>query len=355
MIPHSRPTLGPAEACAAERVLGSGHLAMGPEVAAFERETARWVGRRHAVAASSGTMALQLALHALGASPGREVVCPSYVCSAVLNAVLANGATAILADVDRETWHLTPVLVKRRMTRRTAAVIVPHLFGRPAPVREIVGLGVPVVEDCAMTLGPPGVGRQGAVSILSFYATKLLTSGGQGGMVLTDDARLADSIRDLLLHDNRESYRLRFNAQITDLAAAVGRVQLGRLRRFLGIRERLARRYSEALGIPWEQGRAWFRYTLEVKDARRAARALARKGIEAKPPVFKPLHRYLGLDPARFPATEAIWKRTLSIPLYPTLALGEQNRTIRALACPFSSGSGSQSPSQGSRSARQRT
>ena len=341
MIPHSRPTLGPAEARAAARVLASGRLAMGPEVAAFEREAARWVGRRHAVAASSGTTALQLALHALGASPGREVLCPSYVCSAVLNAILANGATALVADVDRETGHLTPALLKRAMTRRTAVVIVPHLFGRPAPVREIASLGVPVVEDCAMTLGPPGVGRQGAVSILSFYATKLLTSGGQGGMALTDDARLADSIRDLLLHDNRESYRLRFNAQMTDLAAAVGRVQLGRLKGFLNVRKSLADRYTKALRdapgvcLPFDAqdpGRAWFRYTVEVADAKRTARAITRKGIEAKSPVFRPLHRYLGMDPKRFPATEAIWKRTLSIPLYPTLSAGSQGSVIRALA-----------------------
>jgi perosamine synthetase len=311
---------------------------MGPEVAAFERETSRWVGRRHAVATHSGTTALQLALSALGAGPGREVVCPSYVCSAVLNAILANGAKPVVADVDRQTTHLTAGLVKKALTRQAAAVIVPHLFGRPAPVREIVRLGVPLVEDCAMTLGPPGVGRQGTVSILSFYATKLLTSGGQGGMALTDDPRLAARIRDLLLHDNRERYRLRFNAQMTDLAAAVGRVQLGRLRGFLKARRRMADRYTRALdgvALPYDArdpARAWFRYTVEVSDASKAARTMARRGVEAKPPVFKPLHRYLELDPKRFPGTEAIWKRTLSIPLYPSLTAAEQDQVIRSLA-----------------------
>ncbi len=336
MIPHSRPTLGRAEARAADRALASGHLAMGPEVAAFEREAARWVGRRHAVATSTGTAALQLSLAALGAGPGREVVCPSYVCSAVLNAVLANRARPVVVDVDRETYHLTPALVRKALTRRTAAVVVPHLFGRPAPVAGIARLGVPVVEDCAMTLGA-GVGRSGEVTVLSFYATKLLTSGGQGGMVLLDDRRLAEGVKDLVLHDNRERYRLRFNVQMTDLAAAVGRVQLGRLKGFLAIRKRLADRYTRALrhlGIPYDAddpGRTWFRYTVEVRHARRAAKALAGHGVEAKPPVFNPLHRYLGLHPGRFPATEGIFRRTLSIPLYPSLSFAEQGRVIRAI------------------------
>lgn len=336
MIPHSRPTLGAAEAKAAARVLASGFLAMGPEVLKFEKEAARWTGRRQGIATSSGTAALQLALSALGAKPGKEVVCPSYVCSAVLNAILANGAKPVVTDVDRETWHLTPALVRKALTRRTAAVVVPHLFGRPAPIRAIAKAcgSIPVVEDCAMTLGPPGVGRQGRVSILSFYATKLLTSGGQGGMVLTDDAGLAGRIRDLLLHDNREDYRPRFNLQMTDLAAAVGRVQLKRLRGFLQAREKLARRYTQALGRAWEPGRAWFRYTIEVDDAKRAVASLARRGIEAKPPVFKPLHQYLGLPASRFPATEAIWRRTLSIPIYPTLRRAEQDRVIYGTLTP---------------------
>ncbi len=342
MIPHSKPTLGPAEARAAGRVLASGHPAMGPEVAAFEREAARWLGRPHAVAVSSGTSALQLALAALGAGSGREVLCPSYVCSAVLNAVLANGARPVIADVDRQSYHLTPALVKKALTRRTAAVIVPHLFGRPAPVREIVRLGVPVVEDCALTLGA-GVGRAGSLTVLSFYATKLLTSGGQGGMVLGDDRRLMESVRDLLLHDNRDAYKLRFNAQMTDLQAAVGRVQLGRLKGFLKTRKRLADRYTASLGnvpgllLPFDAEspkRTWFRYTVEVADARKTARALARKGIEAKPPVFRPLHRYLGLDPGRFPVAEELDRRMLSIPLYPALTARGQGQVIQGMRTP---------------------
>lgn len=330
MIPHSRPTLGAAEARAARRVLASGQLAMGDEVSAFEREAARWIGRRHAVATASGTSALHLSLLALGAGPGKEVVCPSWACSAILNAVLACGAKPVVADVDREGGFLTPEGARRAITRRTAALIAVHPFGRPAPVRETARLGVPVVEDCAIALGA-GVGRGGAVTVLSFYATKLLTSGGQGGMALSDDARLAEGVRDLLLHDNRDDYRLRFNAQMTDLQAAVGRVQLGRLDGFLMARERLARRYARALGLPFEEKRSWFRYLVEVDDARRTAKALARKGIEAKPPVFRPLHRCLHLDPARFPNAEAIQLRTLSIPLYPSLSRDYQDRAINAL------------------------
>lgn len=330
MIPHSKPTLGRAEEKAARRVLRSGFLSMGPEVAAFEKETARWVGRGHAVATSSGTTALQLSLSALGAAPGREVVCPSYVCSAVLNAILANRARPVVVDVDRDTYNLTAALVKKALTRRTTAVIVPHLLGRPAPAKEVARLGVPVVEDCAMALGS-GLGRAGTVTILSFYATKLLTSGGQGGMVLSDDVRWTDRVRDLLLHDNREEYALRTNAQMTDLAAAVGRVQLGRLSDFLEKRRVLAERYSRALGLPVEKGRCWFRYTVEVPDARKAIRALAKRGVEAKKPVFKPLHRYLGLDPKRFPATEAIDRRVLSIPLYPSLSRQDQDKVSRAI------------------------
>lgn len=349
MIPHSRPTLGPRETRAAARVLASGHLAMGPEVQGFEREAARRLGRQFGVATASGTAALQMSLQALGAGPGREVVCPSYVCSAILNAVHASGAAPIVADVDRTTHHLTAALVKAALTRRTAAVVVPHLFGRPAPVRDIARLGIPVVEDCAMTLGPAGVGRMGTLTVLSFYATKLLTSGGQGGMVLSDARGPAEAVRDRLLHDNRTTWKPRFNLQMTDLAAAVGRVQLARLDAFLEARRRLAARYTRALtGIPGialpldaaDPGRAWFRYAVEVADARRTARALARAGVEAKPPVFRPLHRYLGLDPRKFPAAEALDRRVLSLPIYPSLSLRDQDRIVRALVASVRSSRG---------------
>src|SRR5262245_52952552 len=156
-IPHSRPTLGHEEERAAVRALRSGMVGGGEEVDRFERELERLVGAGRATAVHTGSAALHLALLGLGVGPGDRVILPTYTCAAVLNAVRYTGAEGVLADVRPETCNLDPDDVKRRLRAGTKAIIAPHMMGRPAPIRELRALGVPVVEDCAMALGG-GVG-----------------------------------------------------------------------------------------------------------------------------------------------------------------------------------------------------
>jgi perosamine synthetase len=325
MVPHSRPAAGPRERRALLRVLASGHWAPGPEVQRFEAEAARRVGRRHAIAVQSGSAALHLALLALRIGRGRRVAIPSYACAAVLNAVHYTGARPVLVDADERTLGLDPDAVPPSAD----AAIVPHMFGCPARLPR----GLPVIEDCAAGLGE-GLGARGVVAIGSFYATKLVAAG-QGGIVLTDRADLAARIRDRVDYDNRPSYRVRYNYRMSDLTAALARVQLGRLARTLRARRRIAAAYRRGLRdlpltLPEAAGHQYYRFVLQVTSGADALLAfLRRRGIEAKRPVFRPLHRTLGLT--GFPVADRIHRRGVSLPIYPSLSEADRARVIGAV------------------------
>ena len=186
MIPHSRPTLLPAMAEASARVLESGQHAGGAERLVFETELAKFCGQPHAIAVQSGSAALHLALMTLGVPRGSRVLAPSYACAALLNSIDAVGATVLLADIDRGCLSITPETARAACAREAvdedevAAAIVPHMIGLPAPV-DRWDLAIPVVEDAAMALGTRingrPVGEYGEIAVLSFYATKMLSTG----------------------------------------------------------------------------------------------------------------------------------------------------------------------------------
>ncbi len=339
-IPHSRPTLGPAEARALAQVVRSGQLAQGPLVERFERAMARRLGLGHAAAVSSGTAALHLALLALDVGPGDEVLLPSLVCSAPLHAILAAGASPRLVDCDPATGNVDPAAARRAVGRRTKAIIVPHAFGLPADLANLCALGPPVIEDCAQALGAAYRGRPagsiGDVCVLSFYATKVLATG-EGGMVLSRRRRLVERVRDLRGYDERETFRPRFNYKLTDVAAALGLCQLARLDQFLARRRALAAAYDRALagtplGLPprpADRTHMFHRYV--VQAGRRAApilAALGARGIAARRPIFRPLHAYLRLP--GFPGAGEAWRGMVSLPIYPTLTRAEAARVARA-------------------------
>ncbi|MFQ5655082.1 MAG: DegT/DnrJ/EryC1/StrS family aminotransferase, partial [Planctomycetota bacterium] len=223
-------------------------------------------------------------------------------------------------------------------------LLVPHILGAPASL-DRWDLGIPVIEDCAMALGArlqgAEVGRWGRLSVFSFYATKMISTA-QGGMLLTGDGELAAEALDLITYDNRPSWRPAWNYPMSDVAAALGRVQLRHLDAFLERRAAIAARYRElctARGIAMQAAPPGgvpnhFRFTLLLEDRPRREEvraALALAGIESKPPVYRPLHRYLDLDPDLFPATEEIQSRALSIPIYPSLSDEELKRVLAAL------------------------
>lgn len=340
IIPHSRPTLGPDEAKAVSAVVASGYIAEGEKVKNFEGAIADFLGAEYAASTNSGTSALHLTLLAMGIGPGDEVIIPSYVCSALLNAVHYTGATPILADIDPETYNLDVSDTRRRLNPATKAVIVPHLFGLAADMQALLGLEVPIVEDCAQSIGAAyqqrPVGLLGTAGIFSFYATKVITTG-EGGMVATNSRDIAARIRDLKAYDKRCDYKIRFNYKMNDIQAALGIVQLKQLGSIIRRRQEIAERYNRAFNSfplklpPVDSGHIYFRYVLGLKmDAGPWIRELACAGITCERPIYIPLHRSLKLE--GYPATEQAWQQSLSIPIYPSLTDGEVGRVIQSVA-----------------------
>lgn len=322
MVPHSRPFTGEDEIEAVARVLRSGQLAQGPEVAAFEVECAALVGRRHAVAVNSGTAALHLALLVLGIGEKSRVAIPSYACAALAQAIGWQRAEPALCDIGADfNLDLACVPVD------TQAVILPHLFGARAALPK-TGL---VIEDIAQSIGGP-TGKAGVVAIASFHATKLCATG-EGGMLLTDDPALAAEARDRRDYDNRDDFKTRFAYKMTDLQAAIGRVQLRRLPEFIARRREIAQRYTDAFAafpmtLPGGAEHVYFRYVVRTSRRDALETHLESRGIAAKRPVYRPAHHYFGGD---FPWSQAAHQQALSLPIYPGLLPAEESAVIECV------------------------
>jgi perosamine synthetase len=274
-IPVARPFLGPEEEAAVAEVLRSGWLTQGPRVAEFESRFAEYVGSEHAIAVSSCTTALHLALLASGIGPSDEVICPSLSFIATANCIVHAGATPVFVDIDPDTYNLNPARIEPALTPRTRAILVVHQVGLPASLGPILAIaarhGLPVIEDAACAVGSEYLGRRigaphGTLACFSFHPRKILTTG-EGGMITTHDAHVAarlrrlrqqamsvsDVVRNRVHQVTFESYdEVGYNYRMTDLQAAVGLVQLRRLEGFLARRRALAARCSESLSsLPW--------------------------------------------------------------------------------------------------------
>ena len=338
-IPHSRPTLGPEEMQAVSDVVSSGYVAEGDVVRRFEQAFADYHEIRHAVATNSGTSALHLVLLALEVGMGDEVIIPSYVCCALLNAVNYTGATAVLADISPETFNIDPSDVKTKINTRTKAIIVPHLFGMSADLEQLLELDVPLIEDCAQALGAEydnkPVGSFGVAAIFSFYATKVISTG-EGGMVVTGSGDIANRIKDLKTYDQKMDYRVRYNYKMTDLQAAMGFSQLDRLESFIRRRRDIAELYDRSfkdldLHLPTDDpGHIFFRYVIGVNDDPSVwTENLNENGIGCDRPIFLPLHRQL--QHGGCPVSERAWNSSISIPIYPSLFDQDVSRIIHAI------------------------
>lgn len=341
LIPHSRPYLGEEEVKSAGEVIRSGHIAQGERVERFEKEFCRGLGLGRGAALSSGTAALYLSLSAMGVKPDDEVIIPSYVCTAVLHAVRRCGASPVLADVDPRTGNMDPSDAERRVSKRTRAMIVPHMFGLPADMDRLLELDIPVIEDCAQAVGSTWrgkpVGALGVASAYSFYATKVMTTG-EGGMAVSGSRQLVDKIIDIRDYDKKEQDLHRFNFKMTDIQAGLGLVQISRLEFFIKRRREIAGIYTSAfapLGLvlpPVDAGHIYFRYIIGLSgadDPEKWIQELKNKGIRCERPVFKPLHRYLGIT--GYPGTEKMYKRFISIPVYPALGQDQIDCVVQAV------------------------
>lgn len=351
LIPNSRPTVGPEEERAVSTVIRKGNLAQGQEVEKLERRFAAYIGVKYGIAVNTGLSALHLALLALGKPDRDEIILPSYVCEGLLDTVAYVAAKPVVVDVNLNDGNMLPETLRKTVTKRTKAIILPHVFGVPAPIDEILKFGVPVIEDCAHSAGAiyknKKIGSFGQVSIFSFYATKMLTTG-EGGMILTNDKKINDTVRDLRDYTKKKHFRIRYNYKMTDLAAAIGNVQLAKLEGFIKRRIEIAHIYDNNLrnidGITIPQvtncgteRKVFYRYMLRTRNKARDSilEKLRCKKILCGVGVANPLHRILGLPVDNFRNTEDWVMNGISIPIYPTLTNDEVARVCKAVQKAF--------------------
>jgi dTDP-4-amino-4,6-dideoxygalactose transaminase len=323
------------------RVLESEQIVLGPEVEAFEGEFAELAGTTYAVGVASGTDALELALRALDLPPQSEVICPNLTSVATPTAIVRAGHRPVLVDVDSETLTIDAERAAAARSPATAAVVAVHLYGRPAPVAELLELDLPVVEDAAQAHGLRIDGRPagslGVAGCFSFYPTKNLRAFGDAGAVVTSDPALAESVRELRVYGERPrrfALRLGTNSRLDELQAALLRVGLQRLEADNGRRAEIAGAYDRALGRTSPEGvHHLYVVRSEQRDDLRAR--LADAGIEtavhypwaiSQQPAFAAARREGALEVSLAAAREV-----LSLPCYPQLEEAEQDSVIQAL------------------------
>jgi dTDP-4-amino-4,6-dideoxygalactose transaminase len=348
-IAIARPAIGDLEVAAVTAVLRSGSLVQGSEVAAFESEFSALVAGRHCIAVASGTSALHLALSAIGVGPGDEVIVPSFTFAATAHAVSMAGARPVFADVREDDFCLDAADVESRIGPRTVAVVAVHLYGQPGDVDALAAVcrrhGVALVEDAAQAHAAGYEGRPagslGVGAAFSFYATKNMTTG-EGGMVVVEDEAVARRVRLLRNQGMLGSYHHEVvgqNARMTDMAAAMGRVQLRRLPDLNAARRDNAHAYADALPAavcaPVEHpGRchAWHLYTVRVAGRDAVAARLTGQGIQTGVYYRVPVHRQPSYDDrSELPVTDRLAADVLSLPVHPGVGRPGVERVVAAL------------------------
>ncbi len=361
-IPIASPVIGDEEVDLAVKVLRSGWLVQGPMVKAFEEELSKYIGVKHVVAVSSGTAALDVALKCLRIGPGDEVIVPDFTFIATANAVLYQGARPVFADIELETYTMDPEDVQEKITKRTKAVIAVHLYGHPCRMKELKEIcmdhGIALIEDAAQALGSEYMGRKagslGDIAAFSFYATKNITTAGEGGAIATDDDRAAEYARMLRDQGQKAKYEhviLGYNYRMTEVQAAVGLVQLRKIDLLIEARRRnaelLTRLLKNVPGIktpiekPWAK-HTWHQYVVWVDEEEagltrdQLAEELRKRGVGVavhypKPIHMQPLYRQLGYPEDLCPNSLEASKHVLSLPVHPLLSEQDINYIAEAV------------------------
>ena len=360
-VPLSRPDISQADIDAVVAVLKTPNLSLGPKLPAFERGFADRLGLRHGVAVNSGTSALHLVVRALGLGAGDEMITSPFTFVATANCALFEGARPVFVDIDEHTWNMDVEKLEAAVTDRTKLLMPVHIFGRPMPMDAVMEIaarrGIPVAEDACEALGATYKGRQvgtfAAASTFAFYPNKQMTTG-EGGMIVTDDDRLADLCRSLR-NQGRDPgagwlahARLGYNYRLSDINGALGLAQLARLPEFLAARRRVAKRYIEKLSeldeivlpAPYREGElSWFVFVVRLADRFSQAErdkllaSLREQGIGTNyyfaPVPLQPFYReQFGYKPGDFPVTDKISARTLALPFYNRLTPEDQDLVV---------------------------
>ena len=364
MIPVNQPLLDGNEKKYLEECIDTGWISSeGPFIKQFEARFAAKVHRRHGVAVCNGTAALDAAIEALGVAPGDEVIMPTFTIISCIMQIVRAGATPVLVDSDPQTWNMDVSQVAARITPRTKAIMVVHIYGLPVDMDPLLALaarhGLKLLEDAAEMHGQTYKGRPcgsfGDVSVFSFYPNKHITTG-EGGMVVTNDEHLAEEIRSLrnLCFQPGQRFvhkRLGWNLRMTNMQAALGLAQLERLEEFVARKRRMGRRYSELLaGVPGVQlpmaetayaNSLYWVFGLVLNDsvgfdAEEAMRRLAARGICCRP-FFYPMHlqpvlREMGLfTDESYPVAERLCRRGFYIPSGMALTDDQMNQVAQAV------------------------
>lgn len=353
-IPLAAPDISSLERRAVQAVLKTGRLALGPYATRFEKHLARFVHRRYAVATSSGTAALHLAVRALGFKPGDEVITTPFSFCASANCLLYEGVKPVFVDIDPETLCIDPAKIESAITPRTRAILAVDIFGHPADWNRITDLArrhnLLLIEDACEALGsalrtPQGIKRCGAfgtIATFAFYPNKQITTG-EGGMLLTDNRRLSQLCRSMTNQGRNDlngkwlhHIRLGYNYRMDEMSAAVGYSQLRRLNIILMRRQRVARLYTQLLAsIPEIETPTaapgafvhWFVFCIRLApniNRKKIITRLEEQGIGCAP-YFPPIHLLpfyrsrFGYKPGAFPVTEKIARQTLALPFYSKL------------------------------------
>lgn len=341
-------------------VLDAGSFINGPNVKAFEEEVARYIGVPYAVGLNSGTDALYLALRALDIGPGDEVITTPFTFVATTEAIGMVGATPVFADIDPATYNIDPQAITAAITPRTKAIIPVHLYGLPAPMYEINAIArkhhLAVIEDCAQSIGAAigGVrtGAFGTIGAFSFFPSKNLGACGDGGMLVTSDEQIAERVRRLRAHGAAVKYyhdELGVNSRLDELQAAILRVKLAHLERWIERRRTIAAWYTVELarltGIALLLSRphgcvrhAYHQFTIRILDEQRdrVARELRERGVQTMiyypvPLHLQAVHAGLHLRPGEFPRSEKAAREVLSLPMFPELRDTEIDRVVLSL------------------------
>ena len=349
-IPAARPLIGEEERAAVDRVLQSGMMAQGPEVAAFENEFSTIVADRHCVAVNSGTSGLHMALIAAGIKQGDEVIVPSFTFAATANTVALTGAIPVFVDIDPRTFNIDPSAIEAAITPRTRAIQPVHLYGQPAAMKEIMAIAARhnlfVVEDAAQahmaSLEGKPVGTFGIAGVFSFYPTKNMTSG-EGGMISTSSDEFARQCRLLRNQGMEQRYMneiVGFNTRMTDIHAAIGRVQLTKLSAWTTRRRSNAKFLDNNLKnvvTPYVAPNAihvYHQYTIRIPGHARDEFAveMTKRGVGNGVYYPIPVHQLdsfgLNLD---LPETTRASKEVLSIPVHPSLSQGELETIVSVI------------------------